>query len=292
MELRNLYAAAMGTSPLIQVDELARLLAGPEAARPVVLDVRYRMGSSTGFQEFEDSHVPGASYVAMDTELATIRADGAGGRHPMPKVETFAAAMRSAGVARSRAVVAYDDWASLPASRVWWMLRHLGFPDVRVLDGGLAAWTAAGQPTESGPATPGTGDFTPSVMGVGHVLDATEAAMYAGGHLLLDARPADRFRGENETIDVVAGHIPGAVSAPALANVDRHARFLPAEELARRFHELGAEEGKIIGTYCGSGVQATHLALALSVAGITDGADVYIGSWSDWITDPSRPVEI
>lgn len=208
----------------------------------------------------------------------------------MPTDETFSAAMRSAGVTMALPVVAYDDWASLPASRVWWMLRHLGFADVRVLDGGIAAWTTAGQPTDSGPATRGAGDFIASSMGVGHLLDATDAATYAAGHLLLDARPADRFRGENETIDAVAGHIPGAVSAPALANIDEHARFLPAEELARRFHELGAEDGKTVGTYCGSGVQATHLALALSIAGINGSADVYIGSWSEWITSPDRPI--
>jgi len=287
---RNLDAVATRTSPLIQVNELARLLVGPEAAWPVVLDVRYRMGTSAGQREFEDNHLPGASYVAMDTQLATIRADGVGGRHPMPTDATFSAAMRSAGVTMMLPVVAYDDWASLPASRLWWMLRHLGFLNVRVLDGGIAAWTDAGQPTESGPVTPGAGDFTASSMGMGRLLDATGATRYAAGHLLLDARPADRFRGENETIDAVAGHIPGAVSSPALANVDRHGRFLPDEELARRFHELGAEDGKIIGTYCGSGVQATHLALALSVAGITDRADVYIGSWSDWITSPDRPI--
>jgi thiosulfate/3-mercaptopyruvate sulfurtransferase len=292
MDFTNHDAAAAHTSALVQVDELARLLNGPESARPVVLDVRYRMGTSTGFQEFEEGHVPGASYVDMDTELATIRADGVGGRHPMPTVETFSAAMRSAGVTMSRPVVAYDDWASLPASRVWWMLRHLGYLDVRVLDGGIAAWTAAGQRTESGPITPGVGDFTASTNGVGHLLDATGATKYAAEHLLLDTRPADRFRGENETIDAVAGHIPGAVSAPALANVDNQARFLPAKELARRFHELGAEDGKIIGTYCGSGIQATHLALALSIAGITNRADVYIGSWSDWITSPDRPIAL
>src|SRR5665647_2951435 len=217
MELRNLDAAAMDTFPLIQVEELARLLAGPEAVRPVVLDVRYRMGSSTGFQEFEDSHVPGASYVGMDTELATIRADGAGGRHPMPTVETFAAAMRSAGVTMSRPVVAYDDWASLPASRVWWMLRHLGFLGVRVLDGGIAAWTAAGESTESGPGSTVVGDFSATGGGVGRLLKAADATAYAAAHLLLDARPSDRFRGQNETVDPVAGHIPGAVSAPALA---------------------------------------------------------------------------
>ena len=288
----------MATSPLIQVEELQRLLAGPEPGRPVVLDVRYRLGSSTGLQEFEDSHVPGASYVDMDTELATIRPDGGGGRHPMPAVETFTAAMRSAGVIMSRPVVAYDDWASLPASRVWWMLRHLGFLDVRVLDGGIAAWTAAGQPTESGPGSAAVGDFTPSGTGVGHLLDATDARTYAAAHLLLDARPADRFRGENETVDPVAGHIPGAVNVPALANVDPNGRFLPAVELAGRFHRLGAAsatgttDSRTVGTYCGSGVQATHLALALSVAGITGDADVYVGSWSDWITDLDRPIAL
>jgi thiosulfate/3-mercaptopyruvate sulfurtransferase len=277
---------------LIQVEELHRLLAGPAVGRPVILDVRFRLGVSTGRKEFEDAHVPGAAYVDMDTELTTIRADGAGGRHPMPRVETFTAAMRSAGVVSTRAIVAYDDWFSLPASRVWWMLRHLGFPSVRVLDGGIAAWTAAGKPTESGPSTPAAGDFTPSGPGIGRLLDAADAKRYAKDHLLLDARPADRFRGENETIDAVAGHIPGGVSAPALANVDPGGRFLPADELAARFRGLDAADAKSVGTYCGSGIQATHLALALSVAGITDEADVYIGSWSDWITDPERGVEV
>ena len=300
----------MNESPLILVDELQRLLAGALAERPVVLDVRFRLGESTGRLDFERAHVPGASYVDMDTQLATIRPDGVGGRHPMPAVETFTAAMRSAGVTMSRPVVAYDDWLSLPASRVWWMLRHLGFLDVRVLDGGIAAWIAAGHPTESGPHTPGVGDFSPSSPGFGRLLDATAAATYAARHVLLDARTADRFRGEYETIDAVAGHIPGAISAPALDTVDPNGRFLSADQLAGRFRERGFEgtvgaaqaigaaeadgtaEARTVGTYCGSGVQATHLALALSIAGITDEADVYIGSWSDWITDPDRPIAI
>jgi len=302
-------------APLIQVDELRSLLAGPAAARPVLLDVRYRMGSSAGRGEFEHAHLPGASYVDMDTELATIRPDGVGGRHPMPTVETFTAAMRSAGVSMSRPVVAYDDWSSLPASRAWWMLRHLGFLDVRVLDGGIGAWTAAGQPIESGPSRAGPGSFTPSGAGLGRLLNATDAIAYAATHLLLDGRPAERFHGRNETVDPVAGHIPGAISAPALANVDTDGRFLPADELAARFRQLGAFDPKSIdtkgvgakdlrpesvdtksidtrsvGTYCGSGLQATHLALALSIAGVTQAADVYIGSWSDWITDPDRPI--
>jgi len=300
----------MDTSPLIQVSELARLLAGPEAGRPVILDVRYRMGSTTGFQEFQDGHVPGASYVDLNTELATIRSDGVGGRHPMPTIETFVAAMRSAGVTRSRPVVAYDDWASVPASRAWWMLRHLGFRDVRVLDGGIFAWTATGQPTESGPGIPRPvkpGDFSPSEPGagrLGQLLDAADAKRYAEQHLLLDARPGDRFRGQNETIDPVAGHIPGALSAPALSHTDQHGRWLPPDEIAAHLLQLGVldrpedagasgpAEARTIGTYCGSGLQATHLALALSVAGITDAADVYIGSWSDWITNPANPVEV
>lgn len=293
----------MVPSPLILVEELAILLAAPERERPVVLDVRYQMTGPTGRREFQRAHVPGASYVDMDTELATIRPDGVGGRHPMPTVGTFTAAMRSAGVTMSHPVVAYDDWASLPASRLWWMLRHLGFLHVRVLDGGIAAWTAAGQSTESGPRTSEAGDFSPSGAGIGRLLDATDATTYAGRHLLLDARPHDRFRGENETIDPVAGHIPGAVSAPALANVDSSGRFLPSAELAGRLQRLvatnttgtgdaGTSRTRTVGTYCGSGLQATHLALALSVAGITDDADVYLGSWSDWITDPARPVQI
>ena len=280
------------SSPLTQVDELQMMLTGPEAGRPVILDVRYRMGSSNGREGFELVHVPGASYIDMDTDLATIRPDGVGGRHPMPTIETFTAAMRTAGVSMSRPVVAYDDWASLPSSRVWWMLRHLGFLRVRVLDGGIASWIAAGQPTESGPGVATVGDFTPSSTGVGRLLNAPDAMRYAATHLLLDARPADRFRGENETVDPIAGHIPGAVSVPALANVDPNGRFLPADELAGHFQGLGTTDVRTVGTYCGSGVQATHLALALSVAGITGQADVYIGSWSDWITDPERPIAL
>ncbi len=306
----------MSTSPLIQVDELAGLLAGPRgdpASGPVLLDVRYRMSGPTGRGEFERAHIPGASYVDLNTDLATIRSDGVGGRHPMPATGTFTAAMRSAGVAMSRPVVAYDDWASLPASRLWWMLRHFGFLDVRVLDGGIAAWIEADLPTTSGPCGPEPGDFSPNRPGIGRLLDAADALTYASRHLLLDARPADRFRGENETTDPVAGHIPGAVSAPALATVDSGGRFLPAGKLAARLRPLTTEtpetpetletapdppdaelsaQAQPVGTYCGSGVQATHLALALSVAGICQDTDVYIGSWSDWITDPERPVEI
>lgn len=297
----------MKTSALIQVDELAGLLAGPRsdpAIRPVLLDVRYRMTGPTGRTEFERAHISGASYVDLNTGLATIRSDGMGGRHPMPSAGTFTAAMRSAGVTLSRPVVAYDDWASLPASRLWWMLRHFGFLDVRVLDGGIAAWIKADQPTASGPCWPEPGDFSPTRPGLGRLLDATDALAYAGRRLLLDARSADRFHGENETIDPVAGHIPGAVSAPALATVDSLGRFLPADELAVHLRPLttakpadppGTGPSDVagrVGTYCGSGVQATHLALALSAAGICQDADVYIGSWSDWITDPDRAVEL
>jgi thiosulfate/3-mercaptopyruvate sulfurtransferase len=297
----------MGSSALIQVDELAGLLASPRGdrdGRPVILDVRYRMSGPSGLREFERAHIPGASYVDLNTDLATIRPDGVGGRHPMPTAEAFTAAMRSAGVTMSRQVVAYDDWASLPASRLWWLLRHFGFLNVRVLDGGIAAWTAAGQPTGAGPRTPEGGDFSPTRPGIGRLLHAADALTYSGRSLLLDARPADRFRGENETIDPVAGHIPGAVSAPALASLDSRGRFLPAAELAVSLQPLtaaraaeppGAEPAggpRTVGTYCGSGVQATHLALALNVAGLCEDADVYIGSWSDWITNPECPVEL
>lgn len=281
----------MSPSPLVTVEELAPLLQGPPQRRPTLLDVRYRLGGPHGLADYERGHLPGAAFVDLDAALAGIRADGRGGRHPMPDAETFGSAMRSAGVSNDRAVVVYDDWAALPASRAWWLLRYFGKRDVRVLDGGLAAWTAREHPTETGCRPAGSpGDFTPT-PGRRRLLDATGAAGQAGRGLLLDARPADRFRGENESVDPVGGHIPGAVSAPALACLDADGRFLPPDALAHRFAAIGASPDGDVATYCGSGVQAAHLALSLAVAGITDDAGVYVGSWSDWITDPTRPVE-
>lgn len=266
--------------PIIAAAELAS-----ELSRTTILDVRYRLGGPPGRPEYEAGHIPGAVYVDLESELAG--APGAGGRHPLPDPEVFGAAMRAAGVTADRDVVVYDAAQGWGAARAWWMLRWTGHTRVRVLDGGLAAWTAAGQPLETGTAEPVHGDFTPAVGSV-PLLTADDAAALARRGLLLDARAAERYRGEVEPIDPVAGHIPGAVNAPTTENVSEDGCFLPSGVLAARFAELGAKDSAEVGVYCGSGVSAAHEVLALAVAGIP--AALYVGSWSEWTADADRPV--
>jgi thiosulfate/3-mercaptopyruvate sulfurtransferase len=254
-----------------------------------VLDTRWQMGEQTRRPAYEAGHVPGAAWVEFEGVMADTPGDG--GRHPMPQRDVFAAAMRAAGVDNDRPVVVYDDGNSLAASRCWWLLKYFGKEDVQVLDGGFAGWRAAGLPISTDEPTPAEGDFYPTDPGAA-LLDADGAAEFAATKLLLDARPADRFAGRNETIDPVAGHIPGAVSAPALANVVESGSFLSADDLAMRFTALGIRPDSEVGVYCGSGVQATHLALALEASGIHPQTSVYIGSWSHWITDGERSIEV
>lgn len=208
----------------------------------------------------------------------------------MPETADFEAAMRRAGVSNDRLVVVYDDADSTAAARAWWLLRYFGHQAVRVLDGGFRAWTAAGYPGESPIYHGAIGDFTarPGHLGL---LDADgAAAALARTGLLLDARAGERYRGEAEHVDPVAGHIPGAVSAPTSENVNPDGTFKSSAALAARFQALGASAGREVAAYCGSGVTAAHEVLALTVAGIP--AALYVGSWSDWITDPDRPVAI
>ncbi|MFG1808427.1 sulfurtransferase [Streptomyces sp. NPDC049040] len=261
----------------------AELAAAP--VRPVLLDVRYRMGGPPGHGEYAKGHIPGARYVDLDAELAA--APGAGGRHPLPGAEEFGAAMRRAGVGEDTDVVAYDDGNGWGPARAWWLLRWAGHRRVRVLDGGLAAWRAAGQPLSTEEPPPGAGDFVPRPGGM-PVVDAEGAAALARRGLLLDARAAERYRGEVEPIDPVAGHIPGAVNAPTTANAAPDGTFLPAAELAARFAALGAGGSTEVGVYCGSGVSAAHQILALAEAGIP--ATLYPGSWSEWVADPTHPI--
>lgn len=183
-------------------------------------------------------------------------------------------------------MVVYDGGQGWAAARAWWLLRWTGHPDVRVLDGGLPAWEG---PLETSAPTPTEGDFEP-VPGAAGLLDADGAAALARAGVLFDARAGERYRGEVEPIDRVGGHIPGAVSAPTNENVGSDGRFLPAEELAGRFKALGAADGSQVGVYCGSGVSGAHEVLALAVAGID--AALYVGSWSEWSSDPSRPVAV
>jgi len=276
-------------NPLITVDELARLLAG---AKVSLLDVRWRLGGPPGIDLYLAGHIPGAVLADLDRDLAAP--PGPGGRHPMPATADFEAAMRRAGVRDDRPVVVYDDADSTAAARAWWLLRYFGHPSVRVLDGGYRAWTAAGRLVQSGPGAPGApaasfaaGDFT-ARPGHMELLDAEAAGTLARTGLLLDARAGERYRGETELVDPVAGHIPGAISAPTAENVKPDGTFLSAAALAARFAALGAADGAAVGAYCGSGVTAAHEVLALSLAGIP--ASLYVGSWSEWITDPARPV--
>ena len=281
------------TGPLISVAELAQALEGSEP--PVLIDVRWRLGGPPGIDSYRTGHLPGAVYVDLDTEL--VSQPGEGGRHPLPATEDFAAAMRAAGVNDGAAVVVCDDADATIAARLWWMLRYYGHADVRVLDGGFRAWATAGHPVSTQETSPKPGDFT-AAPGQLPALDADGVAEVARSGILLDARAPARYRGETEPVDRVAGHIPGALSAPTAENVTADGRFRPAAELQARFAELGIARAPgaagdssgrpQVAVYCGSGVTAAHELLALQLAGIP--AALYVGSWSGWITDPVRPV--
>ncbi|MBV8528676.1 MAG: sulfurtransferase [Candidatus Dormibacteraeota bacterium] len=270
-------------TPLVTPATLA--LAMGASGEPVLLDVRWALGGPPGIEEFRLAHIPNARFVDLDRDLA---APPGAGRHPLPDAAAFGAAMRAAGVSSGRGVVVYDAGNSMAAARAWWLLRYFGHPDVRVLDGGFAAWIAEGRPVTSDVAEAAAGDFEPSP---GHMpmLDAAGAAELARTGLLLDARAAERFRGDVEPVDPVAGHIPGARSAPTTENIDTSGRFLDHERLRGRFAALGVAPRVAVGAYCGSGVTAAHEVLALTLAGV-ESPSLYVGSWSDWIADPSRPI--
>jgi thiosulfate/3-mercaptopyruvate sulfurtransferase len=265
--------------PLIDADELATLVA---AGGCTVLDVRYRLGGPPGAAEFARGHVPGAAYVDLDTALAS--APGTRGRHPLPDPLVFEEAMRAAGVSDARPVVVYDDWAGRAAARCWWLLRWAGHMDVRVLDGGWSAWVAAGHQQSDVQNPPQRGDFT-ARPGLLPVLAVDDVLAFARHGLLVDARDPERFRGEVEPVDPVAGHIPCAVNVPTGENLTRGGRFRPAAELRQVY---AAASGQQVAAYCGSGVTAAHDILAMAIAGID--ASLYPGSWSEWVADPARPV--
>lgn len=295
---------AAGAGPLIGTAGLVRLLSEPghpgQPGQPgavALLDVRWQLGGPPGLQRYLAGHLPGAVYVDLDADLAAPPGSGAGGRHPLPAAGDFEAAMRRAGLRAGQLAVVYDDGDATVAARLWWLLRYFGHDRVAVLDGGYAAWRAAGLPGPAGQVAPPPGDFAAGPGGAMPVLDDAGAARLARAGVLLDARAAVRYRGETEPADPVAGHIPGAVSAPASGNTGADGMFLPGPDLARRFAALGVPEpGRrpgqdrppLVGAYCGSGVTAAQEVLALELAGWT--AALYPGSWSAWCADPSRPV--
>ncbi|WP_375003501.1 sulfurtransferase [Gordonia sp. PS3] len=252
---------------------------------PVVLDVRWQLGDDAGHDHYRAGHVPGAVYVDLDTELAAPPSPAAG-RHPLPDLADLQAAARRWGIDVGSRVVVYDDWEGKAAARAWWLLRWAGLADVTVLDGGLAAWKSAGMRVSTGDATPRVGNV---VLSGGHlpVVTIDEVAARDGSAVLLDARAPERYRGDVEPVDPRPGRIPGAVNAPAGANVTADGRFKPYGELADHFRALGADRDAVV--YCGSGVTAAHTIAALASIGVS--AALYPGSYSQWSADPDRPVE-
>ena len=284
-------------SPLIDVAALAAAIVPPAdpgatfaTSMPTVLDVRWWLGGPPGRNVYRAGHIPGAAFIDLDADVSGPA--GPGGRHPIPDVAVLQNALRAAGVSATRPVVVYDAGDGLPAARLWWTLRWAGHPDVRVLDGGFGGWQRAGEPieietdTEVSPRP--AGDFT-VVPGHLPVLDADGAAAYARRGALVDARAPERYRGETEPIDPVAGHIPGAGNLPYADLINADGTFRSPADLRERMARAGIEEPNEFGAYCGSGVTAAHTALAAAVAGRPIPA-VYIGSWSEWITDPRRPI--
>ena len=269
-------------SALVNADELATLLQRGEVT---VLDVQYNLRGTPGAELYAAAHLPRAPHLDLDAALAGP--PGQRGRHPLPDPDVLERALRACGLSDDDEVVVYDQATSLASARAWWVLRWAGHPQVRVLDGGLAAWRAAGQPVTAEVPVPTPGDLTVRAGSV-PVLDAGAAADMARQGVLLDARAAERYRGETEPIDRVAGHVPGAVNLPMTDLLAADGRFLPADEVRRRAAAAGVHRDTPVGTVCGSGVTAAQLALALHTAGID--AIPYVGSWSEWIEDPDRPV--
>ena len=271
-------------SPLVSVEDLSSSVAGDEA--PLLLDVRWSLTGPPGIDSYRAGHLPGAVFVDLDRDLAGP--PGSAGRHPLPEPEQATDALRRLGVRAGRPVVAYDDGDASSAARAWWLLRWAGHENVRVLDGGYAAWLAAGLPVMTGdPPTVTPGDVVVRPGGM-PVADADGAATVARTGVLLDVRVPARFRGETEPVDPVAGHVPGARNAPLGGNIAPDGRFLDPADLAARFAALGVRPGVDVAAYCGSGVGAAQTVLALEVAGLA-GA-LYVGSWSHWVADSTRPV--
>lgn len=272
---------------LLDVHQLQRRIAAGE--RTVLLDVRWVLGRSDGHTEYLKGHLPGAVFVDLPTELAD-HAEPAQGRHPLPAADRFQESVRRWGINDGDTVVAYDNSGSMAAARVWWMLRNAGVESVFLLDGGLAAWRAAGYGEEAGEVAPAVGNATLGGGNMPTITEAEAARWHGDNKVLLDARAGERYRGEIEPVDPRAGHIPGAVSAPTTANITDAGTFLAADDLRRRFLDLGAGGSTDVAVYCGSGVTAAHEIAALEIAGFK--AALYPGSFSQWSNNPANPVEV
>jgi len=268
-------------SPLVSASDLPDLI--DDGAR--ILDVRFRLEKPNGEDDYRAGHIPGAVYVELETELSTHgRPDE--GRHPLPDTATVQAAARRWGLNDGDIVVVYDDYRGLAAARAWWLLSHGGV-DVRVLDGGWKAWQAAGGAVETGEVTPEPGSVVLEDVS-GDSLTIDEAAAFPASGVLLDVRAPERFRGETEPLDPIAGHIPGAVNLPTTVHFAADGTLLGPDELRAGFAGVGIGSETAVAAYCGSGLTAAHSALALAAAGIP--AKLFHGSWSQWSNTPGRPV--
>ncbi|KEI44297.1 sulfurtransferase [Saccharopolyspora rectivirgula] len=273
--------------PLISTDDLMNLL--ERGQDPSILDARWSLLGPPGREAYDQGHLPGAVFVDLDTELAAP--PGPEGRHPLPAPADLERVLQRAGVSRSRPVVVYDADNGAAAARAWWLLRWAGHEEVAVLDGGYAAWVERGHPVTTEVPTPAPGDFQvrPGSM---PVVDADGAARVARAGTLLDARVPERYRGDVEPVDPRAGHIPGAINTPFTSHVTRTGTWRSPGELAEHFRRAGVDPQRPVAAYCGSGINACSVLLALEHAGLTSPdrpAALYPGSWSNWSSDPDRP---
>ncbi len=281
----------MPYTTILSTSELAKHLDDPGWA---IVDCRFWLADTErGRRDYRQAHIPGAVYAHLDEDLSGPIIRGKTGRHPLPDVDVMTQRISDWGIASGVQVVAYDDaGGSMAAARLWWLLRWLGHAAAAVLDGGWTRWQREGRETRGGVETRSPRSFVPQprperVMSAAEVL----AALGDPDRRLLDSRSADRYRGENETIDPVAGHIPGAICAPYADNLGRDGLFQSPEALRARFEALlGDAPAERVVFYCGSGVTAAHNVLAVAHAGLGD-ARLYAGSWSEWITEPDRPIQ-
>ena len=256
-----------------------------------LLDCRFDLANVTwGETEYARAHLPGALYLHLDRDLSSPISERSG-RHPLPDPLRFAARLAELGVTPDSQIVAYDQGNAAYGARLWWLARWIGLRNVAVLDGGIAAWRASALPLETAVRTPQPRTLTASLATDAWVSSETvDELRQRPGNLLIDARGAERFAGRNETLDPVAGQVPGARNRPFLDNLGADGRFLPAEVLRQRFATiLGSLAPSSVIAMCGSGVTACHNLLALEHAGFS-GARLYAGSWSEWIRDPRRPI--
>jgi thiosulfate/3-mercaptopyruvate sulfurtransferase len=275
---------------LIDSSTLSAQLSRPDL---VLFDCRFELGNTAwGESEYTAAHIPGAQYLHLDRDLSGPITPQSG-RHPLPDPEAFAKTLASRGVSEDCQIVAYDQGNGAHAARLWWLARWIGLRRVAVLDGGLAAWRAAGLPLDAGRPSPQPRPLTLRLTENAWLSsEAVDQVRHEPGHLLIDARGAERFAGRNETIDPVAGHVPGARNHPFPGNLGVDGKFLTPEQLRQRWGViLGSLPPSAVIAMCGSGVTACHNLLALEHAGLPGGR-LYAGSWSEWIRDPRRPVGI